>query len=75
MSTRKKRFTNIPQEPRYIYTDIGSRERELEARLKAIAEIIEAVENRCLAVDGPVRPTLEEMRPTEMVKIYKLAKV
>lgn len=46
---------------------------ELESRLKAIAEVIEAVDNRCAAVDGPVRQTIEEIRPHELVKIYELA--
>ena len=43
-------------------------------RLKAIAEIIEGVENRCAAVDGEVTPTLEEMTQSELSAIYRLAK-
>lgn len=42
-------------------------------RLKEIADIIEAVDMRCAAVDGPVTPTLEEMTPQEIKKIYRLA--
>lgn len=42
-------------------------------RLKRIAEIIEAVDNRCMAVDGPVTPTLQEMRQEEISEIYALA--
>ena len=42
-------------------------------RLKRIAEIIEAVENRCMAVDGPVTPTLQEMTQKEISEIYSLA--
>jgi hypothetical protein len=45
-----------------------------EKRLQLIAEIIEAVDDRCLAVDGPVTPTLDEMTPKEIRKIYRLAK-
>lgn len=43
-------------------------------RLDAIALIIEDVDNRCMAVDGPVTPTLQEMTQDEMSEIYKLAK-
>ena len=43
-------------------------------RLKKIAEIIEGVDNRCMAVDGPVTPTLQEMTQKEISKIYRLAK-
>jgi len=46
---------------------------DLEKRLKAIAEVIEAVDNRCAAVDGPVRATREEIRDHELVTIYELA--
>lgn len=43
-------------------------------RLKAIAEIIENVDNRCMMDEGPVTPTLEEMTQSEMSAIYRLAK-
>ena len=43
-------------------------------RLDRIAEIIEAVDNRCLAADGPVTPTLAEMEQAEISEIYALAK-
>lgn len=42
-------------------------------RLKCIAVIIEAVDNRCAAADGPVTATLKEMQSWELVKIYGLA--
>jgi len=48
---------------------------ELQARLNGIAKIIEIVDNRCLAADGPVIPTLEEMTAKEIQDIYRLAKV
>jgi len=38
-----------------------------------IAQIIEDVDHRCMAADGPVTPTLEEMTQAEMSRIYKLA--
>ena len=44
-----------------------------EARLKRIATIIERVDERCMAVDGPVTPTLEEMTQREISEIYSLA--
>lgn len=42
-------------------------------RLKRIAQIIENVDQRCMAVDGPVTPTLQEMRQEEISEIYELA--
>ena len=48
--------------------------RRAEDRLKKIANIIEGVDERCMAADGPVTPTLEEMTQEELSKIYKLAK-
>ena len=41
--------------------------------LARIAEIIETVDNRAMAADGPVTPTLQEMEPAEMLEIYRLA--
>ena len=46
---------------------------ELGRRLKRIAEIIEDVDQRCMAADGPVTPTLQEMTQDEISEIYKLA--
>lgn len=46
---------------------------QLSERLERIAEIIEAVDNRCMAVDGPVSPTLSEMTQAEISEIYALA--
>src|SRR3972149_5958212 len=42
-------------------------------RLRLIAEVIETVDNRCLAADGDVTPTLQEMTQEEISKIYALA--
>jgi hypothetical protein len=46
----------------------------LRSRLREIAEIIERVDRRAQACDGPVTPTLEEMTQGEMSRIYELAK-
>ena len=46
---------------------------DLAARLVRIAEIIETVDNRCMAADGPVAPTLAEMTQKEISEIYQLA--
>lgn len=35
---------------------------------------IEGIDNRCMAADGPVTPTLEEARPEELRRIYNAAK-
>lgn len=42
-------------------------------KLKKIASIIDDVDNRCLAADGAVTRTLEEMTQEEISKIYNLA--
>lgn len=42
-------------------------------RLNEIARVIERVDDRCLAADGPVTPTLQEMTQAEIGRIYKLA--
>lgn len=45
----------------------------LEQRLATIAQIIEDVDHRAMAADGPVTPTLQEMNQTEISEIYHLA--
>ncbi len=42
-------------------------------RLTRIKTIIEDVDNRCGAADGPVTPTLQEMEQRELSAIYALA--
>jgi hypothetical protein len=46
---------------------------EDKTKLKRIAEIIEGVDNRAMAADGPVTPTLKEMRQDEIQEIYDIA--
>ena len=48
--------------------------KELGRRLSKIGKIIEHVNNRCMAADGPVTPTLEEMTQAEISEIYELTK-
>jgi hypothetical protein len=43
------------------------------ARLSSIKEIIDGIENRCLAADGPVTNTRHEMTDEELRRIYRLA--
>jgi hypothetical protein len=45
-----------------------------EERLKRIARIIWNVDNRCMAADGPVTQTLEEMTQKEISEIWELSK-
>lgn len=45
-----------------------------EQRLSAIADIIEAVDTRASAVDGPVTPTDQEITLKEIQEVYRLAK-
>lgn len=42
-------------------------------RLRAIADLIEAVDNRCLAADGPVTKFQDEVTDAELRKLYQLA--
>lgn len=42
-------------------------------RLRAIAAIIEIVEVRCMAADGPVTDTRAEMTADELRQIWRLA--
>lgn len=46
----------------------------MRRRLRRIEAIIEFVDNRCMATDGPVRATLQEMTQAEISQIYVLAK-
>lgn len=46
----------------------------MRERLEEISAIIEAVDDRCAAADGPVTPTLQEMTQAEISRIYKLAR-
>lgn len=46
---------------------------EQARRLRTIAAIIELVDLRCMAADGPVSDTREEMTADEMRQIYRLA--
>lgn len=41
--------------------------------LNEIAGIIVAVDNRCMAADGDVTPTNEEITSKELFEIYRLA--
>ena len=43
-------------------------------RCAAIVDLIEAIENRCMAADGPVSLTTEEITERELRRIYRLAK-
>lgn len=52
----------------------ANHESELQRRLDAIAQVIWDVDNRCMAADGPVSKTLEEMTQAEISQIYKLAR-
>lgn len=47
--------------------------RDKRERLRMIAAIIERVDNRAIAADGPVTPTREEITTDEIKAIYGLA--
>lgn len=50
-----------------------ARVKALQKRLARIKELIEAVEQRCLAVDGPVSKTCDEITDADLKEIYRLA--
>lgn len=56
-----------------IYTNGALEKLSPESRLQKIAAIIEYVDNRCSASDGPVPPTLLEMTQEEISAIYALS--
>ena len=60
-------------EPCVGYTQEFGARMEADRRLRRIAAIIEHVDNRCMAADGPVTPTLQEMTQAEISMIYALA--
>lgn len=70
-------FLALPDIGGKLYADERDRLREENDRLRdamtGIATIIEDVDQRCLAKDGPVDSTTHEMTDTEMMGIYKLA--
>ena len=40
--------------------------------MKRFNEIVDTVESRCMAIDGPVTPTLQEMRETELAELWRI---
>ncbi len=42
---------------------------------RTILDVVESVEARCMAADGPVTPTLREMTEAELRRLWKAAKV
>lgn len=56
-----------------LYTDAQLASLSCCTRLTRIASIIERVDERCMAVDGPVTPTLQEMTQEEISAVYALA--
>lgn len=40
-----------------------------------VLEVVEAVEGRCMAVGGPVTPTLRAMRESELAQLWRAARV
>jgi hypothetical protein len=56
-----------------IARDNGDSAEMSKARLASIKEIIDTIENRCMAADGPVTNTRNEMTDEELQRIYRLA--
>lgn len=45
---------------------------DMEKRVTRFNMIIDSIENRCLAVDGPVTPTLKEATEEELSELWTL---
>lgn len=58
---------------RYREIILEKENQTLKKAMKKIAGIIEGVDNRCMAADGPATRTLDEMTDNEMILIYQLA--
>jgi hypothetical protein len=56
-----------------VARDNGDTAAMRQARLDSIKEIIDGIENRCMAADGPVTNTRHEMSDEELRRIYRLA--
>lgn len=56
-----------------VARDTGDSAAIAHARLASIKEIIDGIENRCMAGDGPVTNTRHEMSDEELRRIYRLA--
>lgn len=56
-----------------VARDNGDSAEARQSRLDAIKAIIDSVENRCMAADGPVTKTRHEMTDEELRRIYRLA--
>lgn len=58
-------------------TQENDRLRDENARLRRLADsichVVDVVEYRCMAVDGPVTPTLKEMTECELRDIWQAA--
>lgn len=44
---------------------------KLETAVRTFNSIVDGVESRCMAADGPVTPTLREMREDELRALWK----
>ena len=59
-----------------VYSDLGEFATDASCvaqALTAIRRIIETVDLRAMAADGPVTPTLQEMTQEEISEIYRLS--
>jgi hypothetical protein len=48
--------------------------RQIQRAIDTFMRIIDDVENRCIEADGPVTPTLREMREDELRQLWRAAK-
>jgi putative component of toxin-antitoxin plasmid stabilization module len=53
--------------------EITGRRVKIVRAARVIREVLEAIDNRCLAAEGPVAPTIQEIRPEEFRRLYRAA--
>lgn len=58
---------------KYKRTQTPKRE-QLKWAADKFTQILERIDNRCMAADGPVPPTLSEATDSELSILYRLAK-
>ena len=60
-----------------LHAAVCDRDREIETLMTAVKEVgdtIHAVETRCMAVDGPVSKTSDEITELDLKRIWKAVK-
>lgn len=63
----KREPATLPISPKY------AQRRAVKLHAQKIAEVLESIDNRCMAADGPVTPTRDEITGDELRDLYVAA--